>query len=329
MIKKTIYSVLAICLATLIGCNKDTDFAPPEIPVNDPNEVNPTGFVYASNESGKFEIWSYEAETSRQLTDDDEVDSWWPRYNRNSDKILFYQSKSSRDVNDFENADLMLMNSGGQSVSTLIKSGSYDWSKQGMADWSNDGEQIVLTAVESSIGSWQVYITENQGTNPKRVSQRDDVNYLDPIFSIDDGFIYCSTIPEGEDNKEDNYEIVRIDIVSGNEERLTFNDFSDHHPHISPDGEHIVFESLTEPDYLGIGKWSLRTLDLESRSERNLLNNDFINLFPRYSADGKTVYFNQLNIETFIMNSSKMNLESNEVMSIFDGSYNTMNIDPY
>lgn len=287
------------------------------------------GFIYTSNASGSFEIWQAIGETHTQLTNDGDADKWWPRYSAESNKILFYSSDLSRDINDYSKASLWVMNTDGSEARELIPLGAFDWKLQGMAEWSFDGNKIVMCAVDPEIGTWQIYITDADGTMPKRISTRDEVDYLDPIFDHEAQQLYCITTPEGAELTDRNYEVFRIDIETGMEERLTNNDRRDNHPHLSPDGKTIVYESLVDPNYLSIGKWALMSLDLSTAAEKELLNDNHINLFPRFSVSGSDLYYTRMNIETVMMSVARLHMADSSTELIVDDAFQSLNADAF
>lgn len=312
------------------GCRKDDPSEETAIPeVSDISNTMNRGFVYTCNKTGGFEVWKNENSTAAQITESNTHDSWWPRYCLATDRILFYRSTSGRDINDFEHAELWVMDSDGSNAEPLITSNEHGWDKQGLADWSPDGNQIIMSAIDPEIGTWQLYLTDAEGELIQRVSTRDAVHYIDPVFSADGSALFYVSCPEGSENIDQNFEIFRLDLISQTEERLTFNQIADHHPHPSPDGKYVAYESLTDPNYLAIGKWVIHQLNLETAEEQTLLDDDNINLFPRYSNDGDQIYFSSLNIETFGMRIASHNFGTQETVYLVDEYYSALNVDPF
>jgi len=312
----------------MAGCKKNDEplATPPEDEIEVPDAE---GVVYASNASSNFEIWKLEGESNEQLTQFNDVDAWWPRYSSENAAILFYSSKGSRDINDYTSAELNVMEVDGSNIKTIIAKGANGWEQHGLANWSNDGKSIVIAAEDPEIGRWQIYVCDRYGQNPIRISTRSAVDYLDPVFDLDDQSILCVTVPEGETNTESNYEVIRLHVADGLEERLTNNGRRDQHPALAPNGSHIVYESLIDPDYLSIGKWALMEVTLSSGNESTLLDNDHINLFPRYSKDGEHVIYTRLNVESFAMTVGRVNRSSGESKLLVSEEYQCMNADPF
>lgn len=331
MSKKIIAGALLGTILVLLGCSKNNGFEAPLSleDLEDQNTPMNRGFVYTCNKTGNFEVWKHEGGTNTQITDNSANDAWWPRYCSSTNKILYYRSRSGRDINDFANAELWTMDADGSNQELLLTVEGQGWDKQGLADWSPDGSSIILSAVDPSIGTWQLYQCDADGKNVQRISNRDDVHFLDPVFSPDGTSIYYISCPEGKENIDQNFEVFHLKLEDGEEERLTFNDHADHHPHPSPDGTTIAYESLIDPNYLAIGKWVIHTLDLESYTETVLLDDDNINLFPRYSVEGDRIYYSTLSVETFGMKVASYDLESGESTLVIDDYYNALNVDPF
>jgi len=110
---------------------------------------------------------------------------------------------------------------------------------------SPDGRKIAYTVEEGEGGKEQIYIMNIDGTNSHNISQNEfDERY--PSWSPDrTKIIFCST--RGGDKDEDGnpvHQIWTMNIDGSNPVRLTFGDRSDFAPSYSPNGQHIVFQSL-------------------------------------------------------------------------------------
>ena len=110
---------------------------------------------------------------------------------------------------------------------------------------------------------------------------------------------------------------------------MTNNNVSDHHPAVSPDGQHLLYETLADPSYLSIGKWSLIELNLSNFTEETILDDDQINLFPKYDDLGENIYYTRLNVESFLMSGARLNRDDKSSALIVPTDRNSFNVDPY
>jgi len=322
---KVFWKVLVL-LVLLNGCEKEP-LDNSKAPSIDETTLNISCF-YTQKIEGRFEICKSENGKHSTLTKANGKDKWWPKHSALRNETLLYQSDNTRDVNDYASASLWMLDTN-HNQTLLIEQGAYGWEMQGLCNWSHSGNEIVMAAVDTAIGRWQVYITDANGEFPRRITTRDDVDYFDPVFSNDDKKVYCSAIPESEPKVNSKIEIMRVDVATGIEERLTYNDHRDHHPDVSPDEKTIIYESLVDPDYLSIGKWVVKELDLSTSSEKIVIEDDNINLFPRYSSVAHLLYLTELNVETFQMQATIYNTSTDEKFNVNDTENITMNPDPF
>lgn len=321
------FTLIFLALISFIACKKE----PPDAPIVTQDVISrfEHDFVFTSDQDGKIEVWQSVNNELSKLTDDLESDSWWPRISFDRTRILFNRSPSARGFNDFENCAIWIKNLQTTQEWKLIDPQEQGWKMVGSANWSPNGKQIVMPALDSTLNRWQIFTVSDTGGAPIRISIRDDVDYLDPVFDHSGDFIYCSILPDGEPSVSDNFEIFKIDITNGEETRLTNNTSRDHHPCPSPDGSKLTFESLTDQHYLQIGKWSIVELDLNSMAQSILVEDEHLNLYPRYSGDGKYVFYIKLDIGDFTTNAYNINLVNDEEVKVSDSTFNVMSIDPF
>jgi Tol biopolymer transport system component len=315
--------ISAFCLLQP-GCKKgDTD----SVINNTPEQTAEGGIVYTSDANGKLEVWMRQGDQLFQITNSSEFDNWWPRVASDGKRVLYYQSSNSRDVNDFANASLRMADREANTDEEIIGPGDNALHMHGLVDWSGDEKLLVFAGMEQPFGKWQLYTCSVSGDNVRRITLRAEANYLDPVFSADDKFIYCSALPEG-DTSSGNYQLFEIEIATGVERQLTSNARRNHHPHASASGEKLVFESLADPDYLGMGKWVLMELELATGKEHLLLEDNNTYMYPRYTNDPAFLYAIQLSVESFSLKLCLVNTEDGTVTPIEDGG-NVYSVDTF
>lgn len=322
--RKTIW--IALVSLVLVACKKD------DLPLDiDQEEVDPgigVSFYYASDETGKFEIWHAQSGQQEQVTESDGTESWWPRTSPDKSKMLFYRSNVGGGVHDYATASLWIKDLSTGAESTLFEFGANNWKYQGLANWSADGQWITLAAADETLGKWQLYRCDAEGEQLERLSLRDSFDYLDPVFSADGKSIYCVSVPDEEGPDSENFEIFRLDLETREETRLTFNDTRDHHPDLNPEGNKLVYETMVDPDYLSIGKWALMELNLDTKEEVLLLEDNHLNFYPRYAADGQSIFYVRLNVVQFNMSVFKMDFSDGSTSRLISNDFNSLNVDP-
>jgi len=98
------------------------------------------------------------------------------------------------------------------------------------------------------------------------------------IQAIGGGIVYF-------DNRNDNYDIYKMDLSTGTETRLTTDEHVDDYPAVSPDGKTIVFQSDRDGDF------DIYAMDIDGSNVRQLTNNTVLDNVPSWSPDGKQIIF--------------------------------------
>lgn len=251
--------------------------------------------IFSSDRTGNLEIWISNLDGSKplQLTDDKKYESNWPRVSPDRSKVLFYRAPKGAKESSYELFSLWQIDIDGNNARELIPNGTYGWATQAVADWSPDGKSIIMASSKKG-GNWNLYLTDAAGKNPKRISKRESL-YLDPSWSPDGSkLVYCAFPEDYKGNKLNKLEIFISDANGNNEKQLTFDDYRDHDPYWSPNGEWIAFETQTQPLYWLVGKWSLRITPAQGGKTLAILNDGHVNTLPRWSPDSSQLYFHRL-----------------------------------
>lgn len=270
-----------------------------------PSPVDAGTVLFDSNRSGNFEIMRMDANGANQraLTNDPRYDSWWPKRSPDGKTILFYRTPVGDHDTNFRATSLWAMGADGGGQVELLPSGAYGWDMQGHAEWSPDGQHLVMFA--GSRFSPQVYVTDARGRSPRKVTDRAGVN-LDPSWSPDGStivFVGCPSricLPYKQ-------EVYTISVGGGHATRVTSDGIRDQDPYYSSDGSRLAWLSQTSKRGPA-GEWNIRLIDLRRRPPTSwpvkdedvtrVTDDEWITSKPDWSPAGDRLYFHRLDEST-------------------------------
>ncbi|MCX6545695.1 MAG: hypothetical protein NTV05_14940 [Acidobacteria bacterium] len=116
-----------------------------------------------------------------------------------------------------------------------------DW-QEGGAQWMPDGKTIIYRAWKIQDQGqrgmpMQIFTIRPDGTGTKQITSEAGTNWSPAPAPDGRHFVFVKLLPPR------NFEIFMMDIVSGEQRRLTYNDAFDGFPAISPDGHWMGFSS--------------------------------------------------------------------------------------
>lgn len=244
--------------------------------------------VYDSDRTGAWQVYVEGPDgVAHQLTEDPATDAWWPKISPDRTKVLFYRTPRGVHDTDFEKTSLWVMDADGTDERVLIANRAYGWALQGHAEWSPDGQNIVMFGGDAS--NPQIHITDASGRNPVAVTDGGGTN-IDPSWSPDGRHIlyigcpieFCTPIQ---------YEVYRTTATPASptklDERLTHDFHRDHDPYYSPDGTKIAWlrQSLN---------FSLYLMEPDGTGQRPVVEDLGVNSKPGWSLDSQWIYFHRL-----------------------------------
>jgi len=287
-------------LVFVISCNGDDnplvseegENNDPPNPPNPPDPENSTSLelFYYSKRNGANNIYKSDLEGNESpVVIDDGHHDWWIRVSPDRQTILWYKSPlnvaENEEFNNYDEAELWMANADGSSPRKVIDLSDYGWEAQGVADWSPDGNELVMAARTQN--HWGIYITDKNGENPDKISQGNTVDYADPSWSPDGQKIVFAKFVGL------NLEIHIMDKDGSNEIQLTDDDgYQNYDPYWSPDGREIAFESKWSIlDCFLLGKWAIRKYNFDTQLTTDVIKDDNINGLARWTDDSEEIYF--------------------------------------
>lgn len=153
----------------------------------------------------------------------------------------------------------------------------------GSSSWSPDGQNIIFTAMminkdysDYSPNNWKLY---NMNLESNKLSVLDEyVLYAD--YSQDgDKITFDKFI-------ENNWELLVLNLKTGERTRITNNNTKEHAPSWSPDGTQIVFHSDRT------GNDEIFVLNLENKRVRQITHRDTVNSYnPVWAPEGNNIVY--------------------------------------
>lgn len=243
--------------------------------------------VFSSDRTGTSEIFTMRPDGTglRQLTDHPAYDSWWARVSPDRTRILFYRTPAGTHDTRYDRTSLWVMDADGNAPELLRPAGDEGWHFQGHAEWSPDGDRLVMFG-GSQINP-QIFVTDARGRNARQLTRRGGTN-LDPSWSPDGRTIAFVGCPQTACRPSD-YEIYTVLTQGGAATRRTHDALRDHDPYFSPDGDQVAW--LTEA---GFQRWGIRIAGADWGDRRWLINDGHINSYPSWSLDGELIRFHRL-----------------------------------
>ena len=148
MFVKNILQVLSLLsFALLLSCNDP-------VPPMDKGDEKLELFYYSKrNDINNIYKSDLQGAESPIIIDNNHHD-WWVRVSPDRQTILWYKSPldvpANDEFNNYDEAELWMANYDGSNPRKVIDLSDYNWSAQGVADWSPDGKELVMAATDES-----------------------------------------------------------------------------------------------------------------------------------------------------------------------------------
>ncbi len=208
-----------------------------------------------------------------------------------SSKVIYMEDKIYEAPNWSPDGKYLLLNSGGNLYKLAV-----DWADakpqqiklEGITGINNDhgispdGKMIALSARVMGAGGSQVYLAGADGSTPHLMTPKSPSYYHG--WSPDGKWLaFCA-------QRDGNFDIYRVPVSGGEEERLTSSTGYDDGPDYSPDGKWIYVNSDRSGQFQ---IWRLPAAGAGPNDEKaeRITNDEFEDWFPHPSPDGKWMVF--------------------------------------
>ena len=269
---------------------EQAELGPVEIPIG--AVAPPDALFYAANDSGSFELFvQLDDGDVLQLTDDAATDSWRPRLSPDRKTLLFYRSPAGVLDSDLTQASLwMVAADGGEAVEVLPRL-AHGWTRQGGAEWSPRGTELVMMGERPS--GMQLWVTTVDGRHVRNLVNTPG-DSTDPSWSPDArrvAFAACAEVNCAPSERE----IFVIFSEGGEPIQITDDDVTDEQPRFSPDGRMIAMRSaVVAANEAGQGAvWDIRTVPTNRSSQPQRLVGDASASGAPIWSDDQTVVFHR------------------------------------
>lgn len=286
----------------LLNCQKQSDHTEDTQSPNPPSSASERllatdrALITYQVPGGNSEIYSMGVDGSNpvKLTDAPTYDSWWPKPSPDRKKILFYRAPKGTNE-DYGQASLMTMDFDGSNLQTIIPDNGHSWTIQAHAEWSPNGQEIVMCGTQG--GVVHIFVTDTSGTIRRQLTTTGGWN-CDPAWSPDGMkiiFNRCATA-----NCHSTYGNLDIFTMSSSDgsglTALTSPDgHEDYDPYYSPDGTEIAWlYQANNTSWSGGGAWSIKKMNANGSSQIFLINDGNINSKPSWSLDGTKIFFHRM-----------------------------------
>ena len=147
--------------------------------------------------------------------------------------------------------------------------------------FSPDGKQIAISASSAASRQSQVYIASADGSDPRLMVSPRPVTFTAGPPTDASAFI---------GQRDGNFDLFRVPVEGGDEQRLTMTPGYDDGADYSPDGKWIYFNSDRS------GSWDIWRIPADGAGQRcakrsSVTNDELEDWFPHPSPDGKWLVF--------------------------------------
>ncbi len=292
--------LLAGLLVLIIsGCHLtdvSAEWTPPQIRPTGP-ALPETRLAFDSDRNGNYELFlmNFDGGKVTQLTNDPNYDSWSPRLSPDRRTVLFHRTPAGVHDRDAAKTSIWLVASDGSNPVQIRPVGLDGWTLQGHAEWSPNGQQLVLFG--GSRINPQIQLTNALGQGARALTKRPGAN-LDPAFHPNGKTIAFVGCPRSFCT-ESNYEIYTMPVGQPDTppddgslaKRITNDKLRDHDPMWSPDGRRLAWLTQLKTGLPGV--WDVHIGKADGSAVKRLFNDAGVSSRPEFARDG-TIFVHRI-----------------------------------
>jgi len=135
-------------------------------------------------------------------------------------------------------------------------------------------------------GNWEIYVMDKDGYRQTRMTYNSVADDIDPVWAPECIVSECPTgLIAFQSDRDLNWEIYVVDVLTGEERRLTYNTGWDENPYWSPDAQWVAFQSNRD------GNWEIYLVSVDGKTLWRLTNHAADDLAPVWSPNGQQIAF--------------------------------------
>ncbi|MFB0534429.1 MAG: TolB family protein [Anaerolineae bacterium] len=133
-------------------------------------------------------------------------------------------------------------------------------------------------------GNWEIYVMDINGDRQTRVTYNSVADDIDPVWAPQCLETTCASgLIAFQSDRDLNWEIYVVDVLTGEERRLTYNTGSDENPYWSPDAQWVAFQSNRD------GNWEIYVISQDGKTLWRVTNHEADDLAPVWSPTGQQI----------------------------------------
>jgi Tol biopolymer transport system component len=197
-------------------------------------------------------------------------------------RVVFTSDRLFEAPNWSPDGKYLLLNSEGKLWKIAVEGGEPQPVELGRVNGINNDHGISFDGTQIVVSARQMYVLPSAGGEPKQITEKTP-SYFHGWAPDGKSVVYCA-------ERDGNFDIYRIPITGGAEERLTVDPAYDDGPEYTPDGKWIYWNSDRS------GSWDIWRMPAtgagpHDQAAERVTSDEMEDWFPHISPDGKWIVF--------------------------------------